>query len=139
MRQLFYRKDWHAAPPAGPLTRQGAPVEAFLHHGDEEDARRIQNFEAQCAAMRGIQRLHTSAPRHWSDIAYHWVVFQTQGNVPTPRAFKGRDSHIVKLLRRYKNLRTLGGHGDVVATTCPGPNIRKRIPTIARRAGLRVF
>src|SRR3954469_11623092 len=107
MRQLYYRKDWHAAPPAGPLTRQGAPVEAFLHHGDEEDAKRIQNFEAQCAAMRGIQRLHTSAPRNWSDIAYHWIVFQTQGNVPTPRAFKGRDSHIVPAAQLGHNTGTL--------------------------------
>jgi hypothetical protein len=36
-------------------------------------------------------------------------------------------------------LRTLGGHGDVFPTECPGANIRRAIPTIAGAADLSVF
>jgi hypothetical protein len=36
-------------------------------------------------------------------------------------------------------MRTLGGHRDVVATSCPGDDLYRHIPTIARNANLRVY
>lgn len=46
---------------------------------------------------------------------------------------------ILRLLSRYKHLRTLGGHRDVTSTSCPGDSIYHRIPTLAKRAGLQVY
>lgn len=46
---------------------------------------------------------------------------------------------ILEILRRYPNLRTLGGHRQVVATDCPGARFFSAIPDLARRAGLRRF
>jgi hypothetical protein len=37
------------------------------------------------------------------------------------------------------SLRTVGGHRDVQATTCPGNALYAKVPEIARRTGLRVF
>lgn len=37
------------------------------------------------------------------------------------------------------SLVTVGGHRDVVATSCPGDTLYRKIPEIARKAGLRRF
>ncbi len=50
---------------------------------------------------------------------------------------------IVGLLERINNrhpsLAVLGGHRDVVATSCPGDTLYAKIPTIAKKANLRKF
>jgi hypothetical protein len=51
---------------------------------------------------------------------------------------------IVRLLKHIQeyhddSLRTVGGHRDVVQTSCPGNTLYAKIPEIARRAGLRRF
>lgn len=46
---------------------------------------------------------------------------------------------IEELLRKHKSVQTLGGHRDVVATSCPGDEIYSWLPTIARAALVKVY
>lgn len=170
MQRLYWREDWNARAPRA-ITRQAAPTEAFLHYSDDPQPELFDHLDEQKAHMRQLQNFHMDV-RQWSDIAYHWIVFQPYGGVPGARAFRGRrpnwvpaaqllhntgtlaicivggpgdalkddtEDLIVQLLGRYRNLRTLGGHRDVTPTSCPGDDIYRRIPALAKRAGLRVY
>lgn len=46
---------------------------------------------------------------------------------------------VEEVLRRHPQVRTLGGHRDVVATSCPGEHLYAQIPQIARAAGVSVY
>ena len=46
---------------------------------------------------------------------------------------------IAKIIRRYPNVKTLGGHRDVVATDCPGRNFYNAIPNTAKLAKVKVY
>lgn len=46
---------------------------------------------------------------------------------------------IEQLLRKHGSVRVVGGHRDVVGTTCPGDHLYEQIPTIAKAAGVRVY
>ena len=46
---------------------------------------------------------------------------------------------IEQLIRRYPSVKTLGGHRDVTATTCPGDAIYAQVPRMAQAAGVKVF
>lgn len=85
---VFEREDWGAADGLT-MARQALPTEAFLHHGAESDAEQVDHFEEQCQKMRATQNYHMEI-RGWSDIAYHYVVFQPYGNIPYTRIFEGR-------------------------------------------------
>lgn len=61
------------------------------------------------------------------------------GNGNVNSLFEDTEKVILDILRRYKRIRTLGGHRDVVATNCPGDRIYAEIPSLARRAGLKVY
>lgn len=169
MQRLYWREDWNARAPRA-ITRQSSPHEAFLHHSDDPHPELFDHLDEQKAHMRQLQNFHMDT-RGWSDIAYHWIVFQAFGSVQGARAFRGRrpdwvpaaqlghntgtlavcvvggdqplkddtEALILRLLSRYKNLRTLGGHRDVTPTSCPGDPIYRRVPTLAKRAGLRTF
>jgi hypothetical protein len=47
----------------------------------------------------------------------------------------------IRWVERHHNgtLATVGGHRDVVATSCPGDTLYGRVPEIARKSGLRRF
>jgi hypothetical protein len=46
---------------------------------------------------------------------------------------------IEQLLRLYPSVQTLGGHRNVVQTTCPGGNGMNALPAIARAAGVKLY
>ncbi|HMJ97613.1 MAG TPA: hypothetical protein VK486_17325, partial [Thermoleophilaceae bacterium] len=46
---------------------------------------------------------------------------------------------IERVLMLHPSVRTLGGHRDVVATSCPGEHLYHAIPRIARAAGVGVY
>lgn len=104
MRHIYWRKDWGARKPRA-TTYQGPPREAFIHH-DDYDPRPYNHLEEQIAHMRQLQNLHMDE-RGWSDIGYHWVVFQAYGNIPGPRAFCGRASWHVPAAQLGHNTGTL--------------------------------
>lgn len=79
--RVLERHDWHARQPRA-VTIQQAPHQAFIHHGAETDreARSVTRLDLAEQAMREIQDFHMDDPAHrWSDIAYHYVVFQDHG------------------------------------------------------------
>lgn len=45
---------------------------------------------------------------------------------------------VARIIRMYSNIRTVGGHRDVVGTTCPGKNFYRALPAIAHEAGVKV-
>lgn len=157
------------------MTDQASALESFLHHSDDPAGKEYTTLSAQRAKMRAIQNFHMDG-RGWSDIGYHFVVFQWLGKKDvriSPRAFAARPVHKVPaaqlnhntrtlaicvvgngvrellapetekligdLIRKYgPDVTTIGGHGDVTQTTCPGALFRKSLPDIARHAGIRV-
>jgi hypothetical protein len=46
---------------------------------------------------------------------------------------------IEQLIRKHPSVNTLGGHRDVVSTTCPGDHLYAEIPRIAKAAGVRTY
>jgi hypothetical protein len=46
---------------------------------------------------------------------------------------------IEQLINRYPSVKVVGGHRDVVATSCPGDKLYAQIPTIARATGRKVY
>jgi hypothetical protein len=79
---VLERHDWGARNP-GSMSVQVSPHEAFIHHGAEtdNDARHITSIARVTTAMRGIQAFHMGPERKWSDIGYHYVVFQARGDM----------------------------------------------------------
>lgn len=94
--KVFEREDWRAATPR-PMDRQAPPTEAFLHHGAETDreARAIDRESEVLAAMKGIQSFHMGPQRKWSDIGYHYVVFQPHGDMRHAVICEGRLTHFI--------------------------------------------
>lgn len=176
--QVFERHDWHARNWKQ-FTLQDLPREAFIHHGAELDARDTDTIGEQVQAMQQTQNFHMDT-RGWSDIAYHYVVFQPEHPGVHARVFEGRPVHHIPaaqlnhntgtlaicvygnfehhdalkpntrwaiecLLARKPqltgagNVRTLGGHRDVVQTDCPGDTLYAAIPKIANGAHLELF
>lgn len=102
--RLYSRKEWGARPPRPLNDQPRAPREAFLHH--TAGASGHKSLEAQKKEMRNIQNFHMDG-RGWSDVAYHFLVFQPFGNVPYARVFEGRDWHKIPAAQEGHNTGTL--------------------------------
>lgn len=172
--RVYARSDWGARAPRETTPQPRAPREAFLHHSASPGGQRTLIKQKQ--TMRGFQDLHMGPSRGWSDIAYHFVVFQPFGGVRYARIFEGRDWRAIPAAQDGRNsgtlaicvvgnfegeelkrntryaiaqllvkhpaaraVRTVGGHRDVVRTTCPGRNVMRWIPRIADAADLKVY
>lgn len=61
------------------------------------------------------------------------------GNGNENRLFEDTRHVIAQVIRQYKQIQTLGGHRDVVATNCPGDIFYRDITDIARRARVKVY
>lgn len=170
--RVYTREDW-GARPAKSMTFQSPPREAFIHYDSTPDAEHVRSLKAQKRAMREIQYYH-QVNNGWSDIGYHFVIFQPYGNIKYARVFEARpvkyvpaaqaghntgtlaiqvyagpgdklkkstEWAIIQLLREgfAHKVTRLGGHRDVVATSCPGDIIYRRIPELAHRTKLNTF
>lgn len=169
--KMFYgRSEWRASIPTQLMAQQQQPREVFIHHTDSGDAGIVDTLAEQMDRVRGIQNYHQHG-KGWSDIAYHAIVFQPQGNLRLSRVFFGRPpdqvpaaqlNHntgtlaiavygnfqedtlhrntryaIEQTIRRLApKARTLGGHRDVVSTSCPGIHLYKALDQIAAASGL---
>lgn len=161
--RIYNREQW-GARNWREFSRQGLPVEAFVHHSGPENGRTLDTMNEQIRTVQGFQNYHMDT-HGWDDIAYHFVVFQWVGKTPMARAFKGRPSThtpaaqekhntrtlaicvvgngdkepmqantrfmIETLIRRYPTIMRIGGHRDVVQTSCPGSKFYAAIPRIA--------
>ena len=103
--RAFTREDWGARVPLQMVAQPGHPAEAFLHHTVDSEAARLDRLAEQAAHMRAIQADHLD--RGWSDIGYHFVVFQPFGSLRYARVFEGRDWHKVPAAQAGHNTGTL--------------------------------
>jgi N-acetylmuramoyl-L-alanine amidase-like protein len=87
------------------IDQPGPPAEAFLHHTVDGDAAALNSEAEQSAHMRAIQRDHFD--RGWSDIGYHFVLFQPFPPLRHARVFEGRDTHKVPAAQAGHNTGTL--------------------------------
>lgn len=111
--RIYSRERWNARP-AGPMTEQATPIEAFIHHSADPNAKKINTLREQCAHMRGVQDYHMNG-NGWSDIGYHYVVFQWLGSKASARIFAARQASFIPAAQAGHNNRTLAvcvvGHG----------------------------
>lgn len=103
---VYERDDWGARPWRD-FTPQSWPSEVFIHHGAESNAEQMTSLAKQVQAMRATQNFHMGPQRGWSDIAYHYVVFQPYGNVRHARVFEGRPVRHVPAAQLGHNTGTL--------------------------------
>lgn len=105
--QVHERGDWHARQPQGVMAQQRNPSQAFIHHGAESDreARSVTTQAQVFAAMREVQAFHMDT-RGWSDIAYHYVVFQPHGDLKYAHICEGRLVHNVPAAQLNHNTGT---------------------------------
>lgn len=172
LKRYYPRDEWDARKPKPEMARQNPANirEAFVHHSDDQHGNQWSTMHQQIAKMHDIQDFHMSK---WSDIGYHFVIFQWVGGKAQARIFEGRpigfvpaaqlnhntntlaicvigngNAEIVQrntryqiesLLKQFPQVRTIGGHRDVVATSCPGDQFYKSIPQIAKAAKVGVF
>lgn len=105
--KVHERRDWGARPPRD-VSLQADPHEAFIHHGAEPDqaADRIDTHAELNAAMRATQNFHMDG-RGWSDIAYHYMIFQPRGRFKYAHIAEGRMVHHVPAAQLGHNTGTL--------------------------------
>jgi hypothetical protein len=106
---VLERHDWNARKPGGMTAQPHAPTEAFIHHGAEKDAdaRSITTLDKVKSATRGIQAFHMGPERGWSDIGYHYVVFQPHGKLEHAVVAEARMVRYVPAAQQGHNTGTL--------------------------------
>lgn len=104
--RIITRREWGAAAPARAMDMQARPTEAFLHYSDDVAVGGIDTLAEQAAKARAIQDFHLHG-RGWSDIAYHYLVFQPYGRLRRARVFAGRGDRFVPAAQAGHNTGTL--------------------------------
>lgn len=99
------RQQWKARTSKAGTATNPPPREAFIHHTENETGGRSIATAVADAAMRSIQDFHIDG-RGWSDIGYHYVVFQraASGDV---WAWEGRHVTVVPAAQLGHNTGTL--------------------------------
>lgn len=142
MTMVYLRNTWGARDPH-PMTGGNVPHECFIHHSENEDAHGVVSLASQKRAVKAIQDFHMDG-RGWSDIAYHYIVFQDfRGD--GGRVFQGRDYHYVPAAQLNHNTNTLAiciygdGRRDDMRphTRYLIERLLKRFPNVSRVGGHR--
>ena len=118
--RVYTREDW-GARPAKSMSPQFPPREAFIHYDSTPDAEQVRTLKEQKRAMREIQYYH-QVNNGWSDIGYHFVIFQPYGNIKYARVFEARPVKCVPAAQAGHNSGTLAiqvyaGPGDKLKTS----------------------
>lgn len=115
---LYHRSAWHAVPPR-PTSSQQFTTEGFVHHSEDSNGQAYDTLAKQEAHIRDIQRFHMdrSDPKHgWSDIGYHYVIFQPNHRHVRAHIFGARAVTAVPAAQLDHNSNTLAicviGNGD---------------------------
>lgn len=116
---LYYRSAWHPRP-AGPTALQHFTVEGFLHHSEDQNGQVFDTLAKQGQKMRDIQAFHmnnTDGKHGWSDIGYHYVIFQPNHRHRRAHIFGARAVTATPAAQMSHNSNTLAvcvvGNGDV--------------------------
>lgn len=116
--KIYGRNRWKARAPR-PMQVQTDVDEIFIHITVNEDDS-VNSLKEQAAAMRGLQDFHMTG-RGWSDLGYHYVVFQPNLPLRRARVFRGR-------LRRYVPSAQAGHNSKTIAIAVyelPNKKIKK--------------
>ena len=139
---IYSRVEW-GARQAREMAEQGPPKESFLHHSDDPDGLKFNTLAKQKQKVRDIQNFHMDT-REWSDIAYHFIVFQPViGTAMRARAFEGRRLRFTPAAQLGHNTDTLAicvvgnyEHEDVRRNTRYAiEQIIKRYPSVKTLGG----
>lgn len=132
--KIYRRDQWRAHYAHTERMAKQWPVavkEVFLHFSDSP-GKGIRRFSAQTATMREIQEYHMDS-HGWSDIGYHFVVFQRQGVIPIARVFAGRPINFVPAAQDNHNTNTIA----ICVVMQPGerfkPSTQRRIKSLLRK------
>lgn len=102
---LYTRSEWDATTARG-QTAGNVPRSVYVHHTASQDHPVV--LKQMKAAVKGIQTFHMTDPDHmWSDIAYHFVVFQPTEKHPHAIPFAGRRLSAVPAAQLGHNVDTL--------------------------------
>lgn len=105
--KIYSRSRWNARAPRPTSKQVVSSIREFFVHHSASPGRGIDHFVEQCETMRGIQSFHMDDPdRHWSDIAYHYVIFQPYGRLRRARIFEGRALSAVPAAQLNHNTNT---------------------------------
>lgn len=102
--KIYSRSRW-GSRNTNPESHQGVRSirEIFIHW--TESASGQISYAQQCQAMRSLQQFHMDT-RSWSDLGYHYVVFQPYGKLRTARVFEGRKLDCVPAAQANHNTNT---------------------------------
>jgi len=120
--KIYTRAEWGARPPQAAMSKQTSPTEAFIHYSDEASgtAPKIDRLTEQKEKARAIQNFHMDG-RGWSDIAYHYLVFQPYGSLRRARVFQGRRVENVPAAQAGHNTGTIA----ICVVAAPGEPLRR--------------
>jgi hypothetical protein len=87
--RTYPRTRWSARSPRATTAQDPHKVKEFFVHHSASPGKGIDSLDEQIRTMQGMQDFHMDE-RGWSDIAYHYVVFQPYGNLNHARIFVAR-------------------------------------------------
>lgn len=102
--KVISRHTW-GARKGGPYSTQPTPKETFIHYSAGQ-GKHIDTYAEQKSAMSAIQGLHMNN-NGWSDIGYHFVVFQPWGRFKIARVFQGRPLNAIPAAQAGHNTGTV--------------------------------
>lgn len=123
---IVRRAEWGARPYKGEPTTHRLTRESILFvHYSAGQGRSIDTKAEQVATIKAIQAMHQDQ-NGWSDIAYHFVVFQPYGDLKYAKAYQGRELSWVPAAQSGFNTRNIA-----VCVVC-GPGEPIKVSTVNR-------
>lgn len=106
--KIYSRERWKAhSARTDRLIRQWPEAigRVFIHFADMPGQSNT-TFDKQAAAARAIQEYHMD-DHGWSDIGYHFLVFQRWGRIPSARVFEARPYRYIPSAQAHNNTNTI--------------------------------
>jgi hypothetical protein len=135
--KIYSRERW-GARQTNPTAHQNiTSIRAAYLHWTESGGREA-SFDRQAAHMRMLQNYHIQT-RGWSDLGYHYVVFQPYGRLRWARVFEGRKLNRVPAAQAGANTNTCA----IAVVMRPGDELkwatkvqlRRLVNRVKRQAG----
>lgn len=104
--KVHTRQEWGARHSGDVSFQDSRSIrEAFIHHSAAPGHDVVTETE-QKAVLRAMQNFHMDT-RGWSDIAYHYIVFQPYGRLSVATIYEGRPLHVVPAAQMNHNTGTV--------------------------------
>jgi len=104
--KIYSRKQWFSRKTNPDGNQNPRAIKEIFIHWTESNSNQ-KNFADQAQAMRGLQSYHMDG-NGWSDLGYHFVVFQSPKGKPwiKPRVFEGRKLNKIPAAQANHNTNT---------------------------------